>query len=120
MEEQEILTACSIDVACLGPAVALIPAFFHVFKTLCATIGLCFLALANEEPELRRWMPVLSLLLALHGHNPFQGSSWDMGLGNNYARLQEHSWLSAQPRSVCTEEHHPTSLLVKLLETLHH
>lgn len=83
MEEQEILPAFSIDVACLGPAVALILAGFPMFETLCATTGLCFLVLANEEPELRHWMPVSSLLLPLQGHNPFQGSSRDMGRGNN-------------------------------------
>lgn len=107
---------CCISRTCCGSNLA----FVHVFETLHSVIGLCFLALAKEEPELRHWMPVLSLLLSLHGHNPFQDSSWDMGLGRNYARLQEHSWLSAQPRSVCPEEHHPTSLLVKLLEILHH
>jgi len=85
-----------------------------MFQTLCAAIGLCFLVLANAEPELRHWMPVLSLPLSLHGYNPFQGSSWDTGRGNNHARLREHSQLSAQPRSICPEEHHPTSLFVGL------
>ena len=40
MEGQEMPTAFSIDVAHLGPALALILAFFHVSNTVCSNRAL--------------------------------------------------------------------------------
>lgn len=100
-----------MDVAHLGSSVAPILAFVHMFGALYSVMGLCFLVLANEEPELRHWMPVESLLLSLHGHNPFQGSHGIQDLGTT---MQGFRSTAGFQLSVCIEEHPLRSRLVNL------